>query len=95
MSWKKEKLLKAKIYKIHNNLSSISNLPATLININYLQFFYLKVVVHTVWMMLQAERPERKGNEQAGRHVHRPVAVAVGWVVSRVTRGVDVAVGVS
>lgn len=50
--------------------------------------------MHTVWMMLQAERPERKGNEQAGRHVHRPVAVAVGWVVSRVTRGVDVAVGV-
>lgn len=51
--------------------------------------------MHTVWMMLQAERAERKGNEQAGLHSHRPVAVAVGWVVSRVARGVDVAVGVS
>lgn len=48
--------------------------------------------MHTVWMMFQAERSEGKSNEQARIHRHCPVAVTVGWVVSRVTRGVDVAI---
>lgn len=48
--------------------------------------------MQTVWMMFQAESSEGKSNEQTGIHSHCPVAVAVGWVVSRVTRGVDVAI---
>jgi len=46
---------------------------------------HLQEVEAAVGVLLQAESPKGEGDEEAGRHRHRPVAVSARWVVARVT----------